>query len=656
LNLRVSRRELTWLPIVALALLAIYLPSLGNAPVFDDAYLTEGDLFRLYGSWSEPRARMLSYGSFVWVHALFGDGWWKQRLVNVLLHIGVASALWAFWRAMLAHIAPPRPEPGSHAPATSLADSAALPFAIGFFALNPVAVYAVAYLVQRSIIMATLFVVLALWAFVRGLETQRWGFHVAAFAFYILSVMSKEYALFAPLAAVPVYLVVARPGARRVAALGGAGAALITLAGLFLYWRYGEIIGKPFDEFSRVYVAQLAALNPDAQRHAFALSILNEAYLFFQYGLRWFIPAAAWMSINLRPPFPVAFGTFPQVLGIFGYLALVAGGFVLVLRYRDWRALAGLAVLLPALLYPTEFVTVWVQDPFVLYRSYLWAIGVPGLVFLLLHGFDWKVIAGIGAAVGALFVWQGLDRVFSLESPESAWTDAIDKLPKDERSVGRWFPYLNRGTVYVDRNDFRAALHDFQASSRLGDMGLGVYNMGAVFAATGHHEQALVAFDRAEQQGYDLYNLPFQRGLSLLALRRPEEAYKAFQVTRSRNPPSPTREALLLNMGRTALQLGKKDDAIVLLTELVTLQPRNPEVRYLYAMALIGADQHEGARRILDDLVQEGAKAPAYYARAIANYGLRRKHDALADIDTAIRLGPDSPVLREWQAKIRAMP
>ena len=42
--------------------------------------------------------------------------------------------------------------------------------------------------------------------------------------------------------------------------------------------------------------------------------------------------------------------------------------------------------LLPALLFVTEFATVWVQDPFVLYRGYLWAIGIPGLVFFLFHG------------------------------------------------------------------------------------------------------------------------------------------------------------------------------------------------------------------------------------------------------------------------------
>jgi hypothetical protein len=40
---------------------------------------------------------MLSCGSFVWLHALLGDGCWKQRLVNVFIHLGVVVSLWAFY-------------------------------------------------------------------------------------------------------------------------------------------------------------------------------------------------------------------------------------------------------------------------------------------------------------------------------------------------------------------------------------------------------------------------------------------------------------------------------------------------------------------------------------------------------------------------------
>src|SRR5687768_10975562 len=80
------------------ATLAIYLPGLGNALVFDDQRLADGTIFGSYGSLWPPKSRALSYGSFVWVADLFGQGWWKQRLVNVALHLGVAAAVYALLR------------------------------------------------------------------------------------------------------------------------------------------------------------------------------------------------------------------------------------------------------------------------------------------------------------------------------------------------------------------------------------------------------------------------------------------------------------------------------------------------------------------------------------------------------------------------------
>src|SRR5262249_20866809 len=160
------------------------------------------------------------------------------------------------------------------------------------------------------------------WFFARGLRDRKPWMHAAALACYLLALLSKEYALFAPLAAVPIYIVVARPPPRRLAALSALGVLAMAIAGWALSYRYGEIIGKPFDEYSRVYLAQLSALDPGAEKHAYGLSVLNQAYLFFHYGLRWFIPWSGWMSIDLRPPFPVTWATFPQVLGIVGYLGV----------------------------------------------------------------------------------------------------------------------------------------------------------------------------------------------------------------------------------------------------------------------------------------------------------------------------------------------
>ena len=80
------------------------------------------------------------------------------------------------YREILRHIAPPPADSGHAAGQTAAGYDKSLPalwLAIGFFALNPVAVYAVAYLIQRSILLATLFVVLGLWLFARGLVDRQ---------------------------------------------------------------------------------------------------------------------------------------------------------------------------------------------------------------------------------------------------------------------------------------------------------------------------------------------------------------------------------------------------------------------------------------------------------------------------------------------------
>ena len=46
----------------------------------------------------------------------------------------------------------------------------------------------------------------------------------------------------------------------------------------------------------------------------------------------------------------------------------------------------------------------------------------------------------------------------------------------------------------------------------------------------------------------------------------------------------------------------------------------------------------------------------AYYARALAYYNLKRKSEAQADIDMAVKLWPDNANLREWQKRIQALP
>lgn len=652
MNINEKIGRFAWLAVVLIVLAGIYLPALNNPLIFDDRALTDGRVFGVYGSLAQWQPRALSYGSFVWVQALFGESWAAQRAFNLLVHLGVALALWAFYREILRSIAPADDDTSG----VPYHQSPALGLAVGFFALNPVAVYAVAYLIQRSILMATLFVALGLWQFARGVRTGGKGAFAAALACYVLAVMSKEHALMAPLAALPVYILVARPSLKRLAAIGGVGTALVAAAAAVLALKYGEIIGSPFDEFSRVFLAQLATLGPDVERNAYLLSILNQAWLFFQYGFFWMLPYAGWMSIDLRPPFPVSLAAFPQVLGAVGYLAVLAGGFFLLIRYRDWRALLGVSLLLPALLFVTEFATVWVQDPFVLYRGYLWAIGVPGLVFFLFHGLSGRLLWAIGIGLSVLFAWQALDRVDSLSSRERVWSDAIAKLPDDPRAVGRWFAYLNRGDFYLDQNRTDAAFEDFRMSSTLGDKGMGMFNMGSLLFEAGRFPDALQAYEQAKQLGYDFPGLSYQYGAALHANGRLPEALREFELALKETPVAPSRETVLALKGRVLLEMGRIDDAIADLEAALKLDPRHAKARIDLGLARVVKHDYPRARALFSETIAETPDGQAYYGRALANHGMGNKSEAMADIEQAIRLTPDNPMLLQWRDRIRAMP
>lgn len=654
---RTSSAGYLWLVPIVLVLLALYFPGLKNQLVFDDELLTEGGLFQSYGSIFPPKARLLAYGSFVWAQELFGAEWWKQRLFNLLIHIGVVFALWGFYRELLRHVVLLVSDGHGTGKSDQEADIRALAVGIGFFAVNPVAVYAVAYLIQRSILLATLFVVIGLWAFLRSMASGRWPWFVLSVMCYLCAIASKEHALMAPAAAIPLYIIARRPPARSVGLIVIGSVMAIAGGGAVFYKYYGEgLLGVAFDELSRIYLRQLASLVPDIEQKAHLLSIVNQSYLFLEYGFRWIFPYAGLMSIDMRTPFPQSALSFPYVLGPIAYLTALVGGFAAVLHWRDWRALVGVALFLPAILFATEFATVWVQDPFVLYRSYLWAIGVPGIIMLLVHGLSPRVTVIVGAALMLILSWQALDRVLSFSTPMTVWSDAIGKISEDPRAVGRWRAYLNRGEIYFRRGAYGEAIRDFEMASAMGDFGKGLYNKGVAFYMEKRYSDALSAFDAAKGSGYDLYNLPYQKGLALLGLGRLEEANGQFDTALKMNPPAPLHGSALAYRGMTALDLGRVDEAAIDLREALRESPGNSMAKLSLAMVHVLKEDYQTARDMLTAVLADRKSALAYYGRAKAFYGLRDSKAALEDIENAIRLDPKSLQFMTLRDNIRALP
>lgn len=646
--------------ILLVAVLGVYLPGLNNGLIFDDLRLEDGTIFGEYGNLLQFKQRMLSYGSFVWAQEILGEGWWKQRLINLALHFGVVASIYALLRALLLQ----NRFPGDVAGQAKFEDSctAALRVGVALFALNPVAVYAVAYLAQRSILMATLFAVLACWMWVRGLQTKRAAWFVGALFSYIAAVLSKEYAVTTPAMAVPLYIYVRRPNWRHIAVIAAA-AALIIGAAVGVLWKiYGGIVGRLFDDQSIALAQQLEAIRPGITPQLYPLSVLNEAALFFKYGLLWFFPNVQWMSIDVRPAFPLGFSSPWHLIGAVAYVALLVSSLWLVVRRNSRWGLAALLMLFPLLWYATEFSSVWVQDPFVLYRSYLWAVAVPGLVAILLVRFKPGTIYAAGAVLGIVFGGLALERVASLKDAGSAWADAARKIDQQApaNAVGRSRALLNFGAYQLENGQFTEAEKTLSAADALGDTnGNASFSLGVALQQQKKHAQALQAFDVAETKGFSGQSLHYHRGESALALNQFKRAFDSFDAglkTASDALEGGEKMALLMRLRRAESALGANqfDAATQDFTLLLQKSPANPRLEMGLGMALIGKGDTARALSLFDQLVQRAPNPAAFYGRGLAHHRAGHLDQSLQDLDQAIRMDPRNPQYRAVREQIAA--
>lgn len=645
---------------IAIALLAavVYVLGLNNGLVFDDARLTDGTIYEQYGSLLNLKQRMLSYGSFVWLNAVAPDNLQLQRGFNLALHLATAWAIYALFKRLLQRLEPV--EQATLNPSVQ----AGLTVGMAVFVLSPVAVYAVGYLIQRSIVMATLFSTLACLAYVHGLQSTgntKWRWLLGAVLAYVLAVLSKEQAFVLAALSAPLYVFVVRPQLRKLLVVLSAAMVLLILAvGLLLvfYPNLSQMIGQLFDETSRQLAAQLDKQRPGAAAQIYPLSVLNQAALFFYYGFLWLIPVTGWMSIDMRPPFPLTLSSLPHLAGALTYVVVFVASMWAVLRRSDVWGFIGLCLLFPLVLFWTEFATVWVQDPMVLYRSYLWAIPLPGLVAVALvaSGFSNKTLYGLGLAIALVFAALGVERVLSMKTPLTVWTDAIEKIdPKGPaNAVGRYRAYMNRGAQYLDRFSADLATTDFRNALALGEpTGGALFNMGVASQMLKKHADALGQFDQAEKAGFTDGPMYYHRGESLLALGRLDAAAQAYtQATLKELPPAVALQSRV-RLAEVLMRLGRFAEAAQAFEAAMKLDPSTPRHATGLGMARLGQGEASAALEVFTQVLSkpQDAKNTAltHYGQAMAHAMLKQPTPAREAMAKAVELDPQNPTYRQLQ-------
>jgi Flp pilus assembly protein TadD len=589
--------------LLAIAVFLLYAGSYRYPLVFDDKLINLIDLPDMTSSCASLKRRCVASTTLGLSYLAAGFDLFWFRAGNVLCHAAAAVACFLFldrlFEAALAR------GPGEDAAMTAGNRRATALCGAVWFAAHPVAVYGVAYLSQRTILMATLFSLLSLFAFVRALSAQSRGALWLSVLLYALALASKEHAIMLPAVALAIAVLLRRP----IPGSWLEWLALISVlagAAVFIMLRVDFVIGAAYEAYAReVDGLQAGGGAPIDPVNAYLASLATQAWLFFKYLFLWLIPYPGWMSIDLRQPIADGLLSWPHGLALPAYIGYGAVAGALVFR-RGTAGLVGLGLLFPWLLFFTEFVTIRVQEPFVLYRSYLWMAGAPAALalparYLTVH----RLVAGC-AVVTLVFAVATRDRLATFSSEVALWDDAVRKNTDHSLAfVDRG--YTSRGAALLRAGRTDEALADLDRASQLNPRSAYTYvNRAMALARKGERGQALADFDRAISLSPRFPEAHSERCLLLIRMEEPARALESCNEALRLAPNLP---AALLNRSVLHLRAGRADEALADVERVLKFEPASGIALYNRGRIYLALGRAAEARRDLSTSCAAGLKA-----------------------------------------------
>jgi len=509
-----------WLVSMIVLVCVVYLPFLGSPFVFDDIGLFHTGGIENYGNTLyEIKLRWLPYASLAWTATLFRDAPTHfYHLGNMLLHAGNVVLLFYLLRGLLGITkAGPMQQ-------RTIIWSALLASLV--FAAHPVAVYAVGYVIQRSILMATFFTLVMQLAYLRAMMTGRERWLLLVVFAYFMAGFSKEHSVLIPavMAAQHVLLLRNRNFFSQKK-LGNSALWLcwgvMLLIAVFITLLSKGVIGTAYEPMASEIFEQQNITATGTLLHV--LSLLTQAGLFFKYMFLWLMPNPSWMSIDMREQFITELTVWPGWLGVVAFGAYGFFSARLLLRGGK-QGLFGFALLYPWLLFLIEFTSIRVQEPFVLYRSYLWMPGLMLLVPLLIIKFPTRLTFAAFILLIFLLIPLSWNRLLTFSDNYRLWNDAA-MLLDNEKIAGADRIFFNRGQAETKSQQWDKAVADFLKVVRLSPNIVPARNeLGKAYLNVGKYKEALEQFDVGISKEPNEGNLNLGRGMALMRLHQKEQA------------------------------------------------------------------------------------------------------------------------------------
>ena len=571
--------------VLIVATLLAYQPAWRGKLIWDDdLYLKRSHARSLFQIWTEPKTTQQYHplvDTVFWVEdKLWNGSLLGHHLFNILIHACSALLLFKILRQL--------DVPGSW-------------LAAGIFALHPVQVESVAWLVELKNTLSGFLFFAAMLAYLRFDRTRSKIFYALVLVLFGLGLATKTIIALLPVA---VLIVIwwrrgrlqwksDLPPLVPFAAIG-------VLAGFVTAWMERKFSGAEGAEF------QLSALE--------RLLIAGRAFWFYLAKLFWPVEL-----VLIYPRWSVSSSQWWQYI-------FLAAAFLLFVALWRWRSrnrapFAGL-FFFAALLFPMlGFFNVYyfrfsfVADHF----QYLPSVGIftlvsaaAGLVLGNAGGWQRRVGYSICGAILILLGTLTWRQSHLYQNAETAFRDVVSKNP------GSPTGHNNLGDALAEKGALDAAITEFQRTLELEpDYTLANYNLGAALLGKGDAEAAIPHFrlvlNHDPNHAMAYYNL----ANALSAVGRTDEAIRCYERAIKLDPNFMGSHS---NLGNAFLEKGDLEAAMSQYQRAVELEPKNPMCHYNLAVG---------------------------FARA------NRIDQAEAELNTVLRLRPDYPDAKELLSDLK---
>lgn len=488
----------------------VYLPFIDNPFLFDDLpFFSHNHAISFLQQDFAFRPRYFPYAILSVIRILFLDQPVFYHLASLLMHCINTTLLFYYLKQLLIN--------------SSYGSNNRAWFIAAIFAVHPVATYAVGYTVQLSILMATMFTLSMCLSFIKGLLSRRYVWFLLSAIFYFLAVFSKEHSITAPAITAALCFLFRNEFQANKKAIVLTWVSYIAIA-ILVSLSIKGIMGRPYEHDAAMLFSS-QKIDSGVSMHV--LSMLNQCGLFFKYLFLWIIPNPAWLSIDMRPTFEnsISFWSASKAVAFIAY-----GGFAAYLLVFSKQKLIGFALLYPWVFFFVELSTIRIQEPFVLYRSYLWMPGTLVLLTMLLSGIQNKTIFNLLAgSILIVLIACSWNRLWVMGNEYRLWNDAAILLD-DQNTPGAARIYYNRGKALLAKKEWALGIQDFQRVIEIhpkihqaySNMGIAYYNLKSM-------DKALEAFNKSLEITQNNPVGYFGKAMTLKKLGKTESSEEAFK-------------------------------------------------------------------------------------------------------------------------------